>query len=180
MHGWKLIGDCTAKSRLSETRVTETQFADDVAIYCHTRSVFERATFEFMCMASEWGLTVIAQKTKAVVMGSHLIATDSLPLQVSEDRIEVVEDFTYLGSNIPFDGEVGKEVSTRIAEASRAFSSLQRAVFQNSHLSIETNMKVYKATVLAVLLYGSETWAVKARDLKHLSGFHNHCVRSMV
>ena len=33
--------------------------------------------------------------------------------------------------------------------------------------------------MLAVLLYGSETWTVKARGLKRLSGFHNRCVRSM-
>ena len=30
-----------------------------------------------------------------------------------------------------------------------------------------------------MLLYGTETWAVKARGLKRLSGFHNRCVRSM-
>ena len=34
-HGRKLVGDRTAKSGLSEMRVTESQFADDVALYCN-------------------------------------------------------------------------------------------------------------------------------------------------
>ena len=41
-HGWKLVGDCTAKSRLSEMRVTESQFADDVALYATSRIVLSQ------------------------------------------------------------------------------------------------------------------------------------------
>ncbi len=36
---------------------------------------------------------------------------------------------------------------------------------------------VYEATVLAVLLYGAETWTLKARHLRHPTLFHNRCVR---
>ena len=36
---------------------------------------------------------------------------------------------------------------------------------------------VYLATIVATLLYGSETWAVKARQVQHLEVFHNCCVR---
>ena len=115
-HSRKLVSDRTAKSRLSEIRVTETQFADDVATYCQTREALELVTSEFVRTASEWGLTVSTQKTKALVVGGHLAATDSLPLQVGGDT----------------------------------------------------------------LLYGAETWAIKARGLKRLCGFHNHCVRSMM
>ena len=32
-HGRKLVGDRTAKARLSEVKVTEMQFADDAALY---------------------------------------------------------------------------------------------------------------------------------------------------
>ena len=130
-HGRKLVGDRTVKSRLSEVRVVETQFADDVAIYCHTREAFESATCEFVHTASDWGLTasdwgltasdwgltasdwglmVSTHKTKALVVGGNLTAADSLPLKIGGESIEVLHDFTYLGSNISSDGEVGKEV----------------------------------------------------------------------
>ena len=40
-HGRKLVGDRTTKSRLSEVIITESQFADDVAIYSTTQEAFE-------------------------------------------------------------------------------------------------------------------------------------------
>ena len=42
-HGRKLVGDRTAKSHLSEVRVTESQFANDAAVYASTCAAFERA-----------------------------------------------------------------------------------------------------------------------------------------
>ena len=39
-HGRKFVRDRTVKSSLSEVRVVEMQYADDVAIYCHTTGSF--------------------------------------------------------------------------------------------------------------------------------------------
>ena len=51
-HSTRLVGDHTAKSQL-QVRVTESQFADDVAIYATSRAAFEKATVEFVYMAAE-------------------------------------------------------------------------------------------------------------------------------
>ena len=71
-HGRKLVWDRTAKSRLSEMRVTESQFADDVALYATSRDSFESVAAEFVKVASEWGLTVSTEKTKGMVVGEGL------------------------------------------------------------------------------------------------------------
>ena len=75
-------------------------------------------------------------------------------MQFDSGTIELVEDFTYLGSKITEDGEVRKEVATRIGKASRAFGCLQKSIFQNHRLAVRTKREVYRATVLSVLLYG--------------------------
>ena len=41
-------------------------------------------------------------------------------------------------------------------------------------------VRVYQATVLAVLLYGAETWTLKAAHVRRLTTFHNHCVRTIL
>ena len=51
-HGRKLVDNRTAKSRLSEMRVTETQFADDAALYTTSRGIFESTTAGFVKAAS--------------------------------------------------------------------------------------------------------------------------------
>ena len=40
-------------------------------------------------------------------------------------------------------------------------------------LSVDTHRCVY----LSAILYGNETWTVKARQVQHLKVFHNHCVQ---
>ena len=39
-HGRRLVGDHTVKSRLQRVQVTESQFADDLALYAASRSAF--------------------------------------------------------------------------------------------------------------------------------------------
>ena len=99
-HGRKLVGDRTTKSRLSEIRVTESQFADDVALCATSPDSFESVAVEFVKVASEWGLTVSTEKTKGMVVGEGLNESDDRPVQVEGGSVDVVQDFTYLGANI--------------------------------------------------------------------------------
>ena len=48
------MGDRTAKSRLEVVRVTETQFADDVALYSSSHDDFEMAARKFVDVARKW------------------------------------------------------------------------------------------------------------------------------
>ena len=178
--GRRLVGDRTAKARLQTVTVTESQFADDVAVYATTREALNQATASFVRVAADWGLTVSLVKSKVLVAGNHLEPTDTMPIQLDGGLIDVVDNFTYLGSNITEDGELQNEVAVRIGKASRAFGCLQKSIFQNKRLSTSIKREVYRATVLSVLLYGTETWAVKAHSLRRLSGFHNRCIRSIM
>ena len=178
-HVRKLVGDRTAKSRLSEMRVTESQFAD-VALYATSRDSFESVAAEFVKVASEWGLTVSTEKTKGIVVGEGLNESDVRPVQVEGGSVDVVQDFTYLGANISRDGEITSEVTRRIARAARAFGCLRVPVFKNKDLSLATKRAVYRAVVLAVLLYGAETWTIKAVHTRRLNSFHNRCTRTIL
>ena len=53
-------------------------------------------------------------------------------------------------------GRLHAEVDRRIANASKAFGALRKAVFDDENLSLSTKRKVYNACVISVLLYGSE------------------------
>ena len=130
-HCRKLVGDRTAKSHLDRTRITESQFADDIAVYTTSRYAIECATKEFVDAASNWGLTVSTRKSKGMVIGSLTASSDALPVLLEGGKIEIVQDFTYLGSNITRDGEVTDEVKCHIGKAARAFGCLQKPIFQN-------------------------------------------------
>ena len=178
-HGRKLVGGHTAKSRLSEMRITESQFADNVALYAISWDSFELVAEEFMKVASEWGLTVSTEKTKGMFVGEGLNESDIRPVQVDGGSVDVVQDFTYLGVNISRDRKMTSEVTGRIARAARearavrALGCLRMPVFKNKDLLLATKRAVYGAVVLAALLYGAVTWTMKAVHTRRLNYFHN-------
>ena len=67
-----------------------------------------------------------------------------------------------------------------ISKAARAFGCLQKSNFQDHRLSVETKRRVYEAAVLSVLLYGAETWSIKAESVRRLRSFHNRCIRTIM
>eukprot|EP00117_Sycon_ciliatum_P027914 scpid27779/ scgid3366/ Craniofacial development protein 2; p97 bucentaur protein len=119
--GRKLVGDRTAKHRLTDLSVSESLFADDAALYTTSYEHMETMVKEFTQCASGWGLTVSVQKTKFLAVGPSVIRADIVVPGSAGDVIGVVSDFTYLGSTISDDGELDAEVTTRLAKASRAF-----------------------------------------------------------
>ena len=94
--------------------------------------------------------------------------------------IEWVSEFPYLGSLIAESRRTQVKVDKRIANASKAFRALRRAVFKDAHLSVATKRSVYRVCVLSVLLYGSECWIPLRKDLKKLNSFHHRCVRTVL
>ena len=71
------------------------------------------------------------------------------------------------------------EITERIAKAGGVFAAMGGNAFAVRAMSKSVKMRVYAASVLSVLLYGSEAWNCTAADLKRLESFHNRCLRCM-
>ena len=98
-------------------------------------------------------------------------------LILAGQSIEVVDKFTYLGSFISPEGLIKDDVTLRIGKARADFSSLQHLWRRLDSLSIKG--RVYEASMRSVLLYGSETWALRKGDLRKLTVFDHWCLRSI-
>ena len=156
--------------------ITESQFADDAAIYATTRESFNRCTGAFVTCTAQWGLTVSLAKT----MCMSINAPSNDPVHWGNSTIEAVDSFPYLGSVTHRDGLSTHDVLAWIAKASRVFGSLRAPAFENRSLSLRCRRRVYVALVLPTLLYGAETWTPMAPDLRRLNVFHHQCMRTIV
>ena len=94
-------------------------------------------------------------------------------------RLNVVNRFTYLGSTLS-QNVIDDEVNTRIAKASVAFGRLHTKVWNRRGISQQTKLKVYRATVLPMLLYACETWIVYQRHTRKLNHFHTTSLRRLL
>ena len=112
--------------------------------------------------------------------GGEATEADMAPISLGAEEVENVSQFPYLGSTIQSSGRAEVDVSRRLAQASKAFGTLHKAVFGNKDLTLETKRDIYQACVLSVLLYGSECWTPLRRDLRRLNAFHHRCVRTVL
>ena len=157
-----------AKTKRIESLIRELLFADDAAIVSHSEEELQSMMEKFSNACRAFGLTISIKKTKVMVQGTE----DSPEILVDGTALDVEDDFTYLGSVMSNDLSLEKELNRRIGRACNTFARLTERVWENSKLTINTKIAVYKACVLSTLLYGSESWTLYSHQQNKLEVFH--------
>ena len=93
--------------------------------------------------------------------------------------VSFTESFVYLGSLLHYDLSDHHGVEARIKKASQAFGAMRSKIYGSADIPERPNGKVYAGGVLAVLLYGCESWCLTAESVRRLSNWHNKRVREM-
>ena len=91
----------------------------------------------------------------------------------------IVALFCYLGSILTRDCKDDEDVKARIDAAGGAFGALRKPVFSNASICFEAKKVVYEGLILAILLYGSESWSLTEFLFDKLRAFHARCTRAM-
>ena len=142
----------------------------------HTQEDLQRLTTRFAEACKAFGLTISLKKTN--IMGQDV--SDAPQITIGDHSLEVVNNFTYLGSCISSNLSLDSELNVRIGKAATTMTRLAKRVWDNSLLTINTKVKVYQACVLSTLLYGSETWTLYSRQERRLHVFHMRCLRRLL
>ena len=95
-------------------------------------------------------------------------------------KLVVIYEFVYLGSTITDNLSIVSELNKQIGKAAMKLSRLTKWVWSNNKLSDHTKVNVHKACVISTLLYGSESWAMRAHQEKRLNMFHVRCLRRIL
>ena len=103
-----------------------------------------------------------------------------LSVSVCGEDVEVVERFTYLGSDIPVSAGCESEVNRRLGQAWGVMNSLDNGVWRCRYLCGRTKVRVFSSLVPPVLLYGCETWTL-TKDLRwRLNSFGTRSLRRIL
>ena len=95
------------------------------------------------------------KKTK--VMASSPIAA----WQMKGEKVEVVTDFLFLGSKSPVDCDYSHEIRRQWLLGRKVMTNVDR-VLKNRDITLPTKVHMVKAVVFPVIMYGCESWTVKA------------------
>ena len=97
------------------------------------------------------GLKFSIQKTK--IMASSPITS----WQIEGEKLEKVTDFIFLGSKITADSDYSHEIKRHLLLGKKAMTSLDR-VLKSRDITLLTKVRIVKAMVFPVVIYGCESW----------------------
>ena len=149
--------------RVPGVKVTDLDFADDLALLSDTIQQAEKLLHDLEYAAKLVGLSLNASKTE--FMTFNIDPADAFINSLSGTHIKHVNDFKYLGS---FIADSRKDFNTRKGMAWAACIKLQKV--WTSGISEHLKVKFFKACVEPVLLYGSETWTLNREFEKRING----------
>ena len=161
-----------------EERLADLDFADDLALLSETNQDLQNLTTKLEQFSGKVGLRVSTEKTKAMEVGDN---TNHPPLNISvnNNQVEIVDQFTYLGSVVSNSGDVEPDINCRIGKAAAVFRRM-RKVWSTSTIDLDTKLRLYNSIVLPTAVYASETWKSSARLNKKLDVFHQRNLRKIL
>ena len=159
-------------SRYPQQRLNDLDYADDIALLEGSQSRAQEQLEECSRTASSVGLEINIGKTKQIIFN----AAASEPLKLNGEEIEIVNDFKYLGSLM---ATTGNEIKSRKGQAWSAFWKMTK-LWHSSKMSLALKMRIFKASVISVLLYGSEAWLITKYQMDSLDSFATSCYRIML
>ena len=80
--------------------------------------------------------------------------------QIEGEKVEVVTDFLFLGSQITVDGDCNHEIRRRLLFGRKAMKNLD-SVLKSRNITLPANIRIVKAMIFPVVTYGCESWTVK-------------------
>ena len=108
-------------------------------------------------MSEKAGLKLNIKKTK--VMASRPITSR----QIEGEKVGVVTDFLFLGSKITADSYCSHEIRRQLLLGRKAMRNLG-SVLKNRDITLPTKVRIVKAMVFPVVMYGRESWIVKKAE----------------
>ena len=155
--------------RIPEVKVTDLDFADDIALISNLIDESQRLLNDVETAASKVGLHLNAKKTEVMIFNQPNMDI----LSQSGEKIKIVNDFKYLGSYVD---DPEKDIKCRKAQAWSACNKLSK--IWKSNLSRNLKIRIFTATVESVLLYGCEAWTLTKTTEKMIDGCYTRLLRS--
>ena len=156
--------------QLSDHVSADLRYADDTTLLSTIFQKLKLSTAELETACQRWGMKINGAKCKLMSPSNDSLSIDGL-------QVGSVEEFVFLGSVVP---GTSSDIKRRIALASQAFGRLRASIWSERRISKAMKVRIYKALILPIATYASETWTLKSEDIDKLEVFEMRCLRAIL
>ena len=82
---------------------------------------------------------------------------------IDGETVDTVSDFIFGGSKITADGDCSHEIKRHLLFGRKVMTNLN-SIFKSRDVTLPTNVRLVKAMVFPVVMYGCESWTVKKAE----------------
>ena len=110
------------------------------------------------------GLKLNIQKTKTMAPGPIT------SMEIDRGTVETVSDFILGGSKITADGDCSHEIKRRLLLGRKVMTNLD-SILKSRDITLPTKVRLVKAMIFPVVMYGCECWTVKKAERQRIDAF---------
>ena len=114
---------------------------------------------------------------KLNIQTTKIMASD--PITAWEIDGETVSDVIFLGSKITADGDCSHEIKRQLLFGRKAMTNLD-SILKSRDITLPTKIRLVKAMVFPVVMYGCESWTVKKAEPQRTDAFQLWCWRRLL
>ena len=148
------------------------RYADDTTLMAESEEL-KSLLMKVKDESEKVGLKLNIQKTK--IMTSGPITS----WQIDGETMETVADFIFLGSKITADGDCSHEIKRHLLLGRKVMTNLD-SISKSRDITLPTKVRLVKAMVFPVVMYGCESWAIMKAEHRRIDAFELWCWRTVV
>ena len=130
---------------------------DDTTILAESKEELKSLLMKVKEESEKAGLKLNIQKTK--IMASGLTTS----WHIDGETVETVKDFIFLGSKITADGDCSHKIKRSLLLGRKTMINLD-SILKRRDLTLPTKVRMVKAMVFPVVMYGCESWTIKKTE----------------
>ena len=99
--------------------------------------------------------------------------------EIDVETVETVSDFIWGGSKITANGDCSREIKRRLLLGRKVKTNLD-SILKSRDITWLTKVRLVKAMVFPVAMYGCEIWTVKKAECRRIDAFELWCWRRLL
>ena len=151
------LEETQAGIKIAERNINNLRYADDTTLMAESEGELKSLLMKVKEESEKVGLKLNIQKTK--IMESGPITS----WEIDGETVETVSDFILGSSKITADGDCSHEIKRHLLLGRKVMTKLD-SIFKNRDIILPTKVRLVKAVVFPVVMYGCESWIMKKAE----------------
>ena len=147
------LKEAQAGIKIARRNINNLRYADDTTLMAESEEELKSLLMNVKEESEKGGLKLNIQKAK--IMASGPITS----WKINGETVQTVADFILGGSKITADGDCSHKFQRRLLLGRKAMTNLD-GIFKSREINLPTKVRLVKAMILPVVMYGCESWTV--------------------